>query len=554
MPDVNSEAPPSKTKSAGDWLSELQKPEFASYWLAAIIESAEDAIVSKTLEGIITSWNKGAERLFGYTADEAIGQSVTMLIPSDHPDEEPGIISRIKRGVRVEHYETQRVRKDGAVIDVSLTVSPIRKADGTIIGASKIAREITERKLAEARLQAALRQAQEARTQAEEASRLKDEFLATVSHELRTPLTSMMGWIGMLRRGVLVGETASKALETIDRNVKSQAQLIEDLLDISRIVSGKMHVELKAIDPSTVINAAVDAIRPAAEAKGIRLQLITDPSTGPVWADSERLQQVIWNLISNAVKFTQRGGRVQIELERVDDNVEITVTDNGKGIKPEFLPFVFDRFSQADGTTTRAHGGLGVGLSIVKSIVELHGGTARATSEGEGKGTSVTVSLPVKEKPQQKRQPAKQPILGAISSTNIEYLPELAGLRILVVDDELDTCELVSTAFEQCGARVMVATSAAEALGHMHEWLPDVLIADISMPEMDGYELIQQVRAREPRAGGTIPAVALTAMARIEDRAKALASGYQMHVAKPVEMDELRAIIASLAGIVVNKH
>jgi PAS domain S-box-containing protein len=553
MPDETPQALDSDDQAGKDWLDGLQSPELIPHWLTAIIESAEDAIISKTLDGIITSWNKGAEHLFGYTAEEIIGKPVVILIPPDHEDEEPGILERLRRGERIEHYETQRVRKDGTLIEVSLTVSQIKKADGTVIGASKIARDITKRKQAEARLQEALRQAQEARQQAEEASRLKDEFLATVSHELRTPLTSMMGWIGMLRHGKLEEETARKAMETIDRNVKSQAQLVEDLLDISRIVSGKMHLNVRPVEPSSIINAAVDAIRHAAEAKNIRLQMIVDPSTGAVAGDYERLQQVVWNLLSNAVKFTPKGGRVEVRLERVESNVEVTVSDNGKGIRPEFLPFVFERFSQADGSTTRAYGGLGVGLAIVKSIVEQHGGTVRASSEGEDQGASFTVSLPVKEV-EPSRQPREPSERAAQASTTPECPQELTGLRILMVDDELDTCQMVSTAFEQCGAKVLIATSAAEALGHMHKWIPDVLIADISMPEMDGYELIRQIRKRAPQAGGGIPAVALTAMARIEDRAKVLASGYQMYVAKPVELAELRAVIASLAHIIIKKQ
>src|SRR2546423_10422999 len=256
MPDETPQAVEPDDQSGKDWLDELQSPELIPHWLAAIIESAEDAIISKTLDGIITSWNRGAERLFGYTAEEIIGKPVVILIPPDHEDEEPGILERLRRGERIEHYETQRVHKDGTLVEVSLTVSPIKRADGTIIGASKIARDITKRKQAEARLQEALRQAQEARQQAEEASRLKDEFLATVSHELRTPLTSMMGWIGMLRHGKLEEEIARKALETIDRNVKSQAQLVEDLLDISRIVSGKMYLNVRPVEPSSIINAA----------------------------------------------------------------------------------------------------------------------------------------------------------------------------------------------------------------------------------------------------------------------------------------------------------
>jgi PAS domain S-box-containing protein len=354
--------------------------------LAAIVESAYDAIISKTLEGIITSWNKGAERIFGYTEEEMIGQPVVRLIPPDHQNEEPEILGRLRRGLKIEHYETVRSHKDGRLLDISLTVSPIRDADGNIIGASKIARDISDRKAAEARLQSALAEAHEARLQAEEANRLKDEFLTTISHELRTPLTAIVGWTTMLRGGRLDEATSLKALETIDRSVKAQAQLIEDLLDISRIVSGKMRIDPRPLNLSSIIHTAVDSIMPAAKAKGIRFQVIIDPSAGFIVGDPDRLQQVIWNLLSNAVKFTPAGGRVQIQLEQSESLVEVTVSDNGVGVAAEFLPHIFERFSQEDSSSTRTYGGLGMGLSIVKYIAELHGGTVSAFSEGIGRG------------------------------------------------------------------------------------------------------------------------------------------------------------------------
>jgi PAS domain S-box-containing protein len=523
--------------------------DVATYLLPAIIESAEDAIITKTLEGVVTSWNKAAERIFGYTAEEMIGKPISLLIPPDHADEEPGILARLRRGERIEHYETIRTTKEGALINISLTVSPIKNADGIIIGASKIARDITDRKLMEERLKQALADARAAKKEAEEANRLKDEFLATISHELRTPLTSMLGWVRMLRDGRLTATGSAKALETIERNVKSQAQLVEDLLDISRIVSGKMHLNVRPTQPAPVVNGAIEAIKPAAEAKNIRLQLIVDPSTGPVFGDAERLQQVVWNLLSNAVKFTPNGGRIQVSVERVDSNVEITVTDNGKGIDPDFLPNAFSRFTQADGSTTRVFGGLGLGLAIVKSIVELHGGTVEAWSEGEGKGASFKILLPVCSDRKKFAAIHEQ----ALEEVALISPPELAGLRILVVDDELDTCEMVSTAFEQCDAAVRIARSGAEALDLMDKWLPDVMIADIGMPLMDGYELMKQIRVRDLDAGGKVPAVALSAMARIEDRVKALSAGFQMHVAKPVELNELRTVVASLASMVNRK-
>jgi PAS domain S-box-containing protein len=530
----------------------IQNAELAQFWLTAIIESAEDAIISKTLDGIVTSWNRGAERLFGYTTDEIVGKPVAILIPLDHRDEEPAILARLRKGERIEHYETVRVRKDGSLVEISLTVSPIIGPDGRVIGASKIARDISERKVAEERLKEALQEAREARERAEDASRLKDEFLATVSHELRTPLTSMLGWVQMLRGGKLSSTAARKALDTIYRNVKSQAQLVEDLLDVSRIVSGKMLLEVSPLDPTLMVSAAVDTIRPAAEAKDVALQIFIDPGIGPVIGDYERLQQVVWNLLSNAVKFTPRNGQVQVYLEHIDSNVQVKVCDNGMGIRPEFLPRAFDRFTQADSSVTRTFSGLGMGLAIVKSIVELHGGTVQAFSEGKGKGSTFTVSLPIAGG-QQNMHDTDLIENQSLIDLAIECSSELADLRILVVDDQLNTCEMVAATLEQAGAIVRIATCGAHALAQLDEWLPDLIVADICMPEMDGYEFIRHVRKRGPQDGGKIPAVALTAMARIEDRVKALASGYQMHVAKPIEPAELCTIITSLASFVLKE-
>ncbi len=884
----------------------MQSDELARYWLAAIIESADDAIISKTLDSIITSWNKGAERIFGYTAEEAIGRSVTMLIPEDHPDEEPSIIARLRAGERIEHYETVRVRKDGTLIDISLTVSPIRGPDGRIIGASKIARDITYRKRIEkereellerekqvraeaevalnlhrsieerlgllveasgvllgslsieavqpaildlsrrlisadayaiwrqdveggrwrivssagmsehynkqtideadqpqyapdepiiaedvtripllsarrkiyeaegiksllvvplhiqgntsgtltfyyrqphefsntevrvasalanlagsaistaelyeeqsrmrAAAEAAERRAQllaEASTllgssldyettlaqvarlavpyladwcavdilddnnsikrlavahpdpakvewaielqkryppdprdehgvpvvlrtgrselyreipdemlataardeehlrimreigftsamivplavhgrtfgaltfvtaeskrryeasdlsfaedlgrraaiaienarlyrDAQESNRLKDEFLATVSHELRTPLTAVLGWAYMLRANQLDEGNRAHALRTIERNARSQAQLIDDLLDVSRIITGKLRLDVRQVDPVSFIESAIEALRPAADAKSIRILKVMDTGAVSVAGDPVRLQQVVWNLLSNAIKFTPKGGRVQVRLERVNSHVEIVVSDNGVGIKPEFLPHVFDRFRQADMSTTRHHGGLGLGLSIVRHLVELHGGVVEAESEGPGRGSTFVVKLPFvpvyqRERPEGRVHPAARETLPAYDCPD-----RLDGLKILVVDDEPDTRELLKIGLGQCGALVTAVGSTPEALAAIELERPDLLISDIGMPEEDGYDLIRRVRALPADGGGRIPAVALTAYARTEDRMKALKSGYQMHVPKPVELAELVAVAASL--------
>ena len=848
-------------------VTERRRAEVRLRHAAAIVENSDDAIISKDLDGIIQSWNPGARRLYGYTAEEAVGQPVTMLIPDDRPDEEPFILSRIRVGEPVDHYETVRRRKDGTLLNVSLTVSPVRDAEGRVVGASKIARDITARKRAEAELsqsraqletvfenatvgllvmdarqhctymnpaaeqltgytlaevqgrplhyfihhtrpdgtpypleecpidqalpqnnqeqgeevfvhkdgtfysvaftasplreggrpvgtvievrdtteekraaaererllsleqeareeaetmyrlgqtlageldlhrlvqavtdaateltgahfgsffynvlneegasymlytisgvpraafqhfpmpratdlfgptfrgdgtiligdvkqdprfgknspyfgmpeghlpvtsylavpvisrsgdvygglffghpeaevfnrraariveglaaQAAVAMdnarlfeaAERARAQAEasaaekerlyrearEASRLKDEFLATVSHELRTPLTAILGWAHMLRTGQFDGRSYSTAFETIERNARAQAQLIEDLLDVSRIITGKLRVDVRPVDPNSFIEAAVEAVRPAAEAKGVRLQKVMDTGVVTVSGDPVRLQQVVWNLLSNAIKFTPKGGRVQVRLERVNSHIEIAVSDNGQGIPSDFLPHVFDRFRQADGTTTRHHGGLGLGLAIVRHLIELHGGTVRAESPGEGRGAVFTVLLPVAPvypagSSEERVHPAARDTLPAF-----ECPDRLDDLRVLVVDDEPDTREMLKAGLGQCGAVVTTVGSAAEALSEIAKAPPDVLVSDIGMPDEDGYELIRKVRNLRAERGGAVPAIALTAYARTEDRLQALRAGYQMHVTKPVELTELAAVVSSLA-------
>jgi PAS domain S-box-containing protein len=738
MPDDQTKTPaPDERPTTDEWSAERLRGELAPYWLSALIESAEDAVVSKTLEGVITSWNRGAERLFGYTADEVVGKHIAILIPPEHIDEEPGILARLRAGERIEHYETVRKRKDGTLRNISLTVSPIRGPGGRIVGASKIARDITESKRAEARLREALKDAQEAheeidtinrlgqmlsegldqhrlvqavtdaateltgahfgaffynvldergesymlytlsgvppeafahfpmprnteifaptfagegavriadvhgdprygknspyygmpeghlpvvsylavpvtsrsgevlgglffghpeedvfterherivaglaaqtavamdnarlydaarrgREQAEtaaeenerlyretqEANRLKDEFLAMLSHELRTPLTAILGWAHMLRTGQFDEHNIANAYETIERNARAQAQLIDDLLDVSRIITGKLRLDMRAINPNAFIESAIEAVRPGAESKGVRIQKIMDTGVTSVAGDPVRLQQIVWNLLSNAVKFTPRGGLIQLRLSRVNSHVEIAVSDTGQGINAEFLPHVFDRFRQADQRITRAHGGLGLGLSIVRHLVELHGGTVHAESEGEGRGSTFTVMLPVA--PVYMETEAGERVHPSARETLPTYdCPErLEGMKILIVDDERDTVEMLRVGLTHCGAVVTVAGSGAEALEALSSSTPDVMISDIGMPDMDGYELMRKIRAMPAESGGRVPAVALTAYARTEDRLQALRSGYQMHVPKPVELAELVAVAASLA-------
>ena len=841
-----------------DDIRNLQSVELAPYWLTAIIDSADDAIISKTLEGIITSWNQGAQRIFGYTAAEIVGKSVRVLIPADHLDEETEILARIRAGERVEHYETVRQRRDGSLVEISLTVSPIRSASGQIIGASKVARDITRQRQAQRqldesaeRLQLALaasklgdwswnadtdvvtlseiaaqifripagpqmtwtrmrdllheddrdrariaveealvnradydveyrvngvngaerwvsakgrgqyredggvagmigvvqditvrkmtekalqeqkealstlnkvgqvisaeldlhkavqavtdaataltgarfgsffynvlneegasytlytiagvpreafshfpmpratdlfgptfrgegvvrsddvkldprygknspyygmpaghlpvtsylavpvlsssgdvlgglffghpapgvftesherlvtglaahasiamdnarlfEAAKRARTDAEQAaaenellyrkaedsSRLKDEFLATISHELRTPLTSILGWARMLRSHQLSTEDYAKALETIERNAHSQAQLIDDLLDVSRIITGKLRMDVRPADPNEFITAAIEALTPAAVAKGVRVQKIIDTGVASIPGDPVRLQQVVWNLLSNAIKFTPRGGRVQVRLERVNSHIEIVISDTGQGISADFLPYVFDRFRQADQRTNRQHGGMGLGLAIVRHLVELHGGSVEASSAGEGQGATFRVKLPVApvyevDKDGGRVHPAARDIL-----PETECSDRLDGLTVLIVDDEPDTREMLKAGLARCGAQILAAGSANEAFAAINGDLPDLLISDIGMPGVDGYEFIKRLRKLPAQQGGKIPAIALTAYARVEDRMHALRAGYQMHVPKPVDLAELVAVASSLVS------
>ena len=376
--------------------------------------------------------------------------------------------------------------------------------------------------------------------EARDANRAKDEFLATLSHELRTPLTAMLGWVRMLQSGTLDQATSERALQVIDRNTKLQAQLIDDLLDVSRIITGKLSLELKAVDIGAVIEAAVDAVTPAALAKSVMLERRVDPAAAPAWADAHRLQQVVWNLLSNAVKFTPSGGRISVAVDREDPHVVVRVADTGQGIAPEFLPYIFDRFRQADSTTTRAHGGLGLGLAIVHHLVTLHRGTVTAASAGPDQGATFTVRIPL--------APLRMAaVTSSVATTAADRLPPLAGVRALVVDDDADARDLVTAVLGQSGAEVMTASSTVEALDALGRVRPHVLVSDLSMPGDDGYALLQRVRALGLDREGRLPAVALTAFARAEDRARALAVGYAVHVSKPVEPNELVEVVARLA-------
>ncbi len=508
----------------------------------AIVDSSDDAIVSKNLQSIVMSWNNAAERIFGYTPEEMIGQSIEKLFPEDRLDEETQILARLQKGERVDHFETKRRRKDGRLIDVSLTISPIRDASGTVVGASKIARDITEQKEAQ-------RQLLQANEQLKRADRLKAEFLTTLSHELRTPLNAILGWVQLLREEKDARDL-EQALAIIERNVRAQSQMIEDLLDMGRLEAGKMRLDLQRVDLASVVAAGIESIRPAAEAKAIRLTSAFSSLKGTVLADRERLQQVVWNILTNAIMFTNKGGRIHDTTQRVISHVEVEVADNGQGIAPEFLAMVFDRFRQADAATTRRHGGLGLGLAIVKHLTELHGGSVRVSSEGIGKGASFFVSLPL--------QPVSYELETAKGKERAAALdeaaarPDLAGVKVLAVDDEEDSLAIVRRILERCGAKVCAVTTMKDAIKEFSRFAPDVVLSDIGMPEHDGYELIARVRALP--GGRAVPAVALTALARNEDRTRALRAGFQVHVPKPVDFVELVTVVQNLAALQSNQN
>lgn len=503
--------------------------------LAAIVDSSDDVIVSKTLDGIIQSWNRAAEGLFGWTADEAVGKHITLIIPKNRWSEENDVLARLRRGERVDHFETVRQRKDGSLVDVSITVSPVRDGSGRIVGASKIARDITERRRIEEEREELLARAQRARADAERANRAKDDFLATLSHELRTPLNAILGWTHVLSTARRDPEMIDRAVDTITRNAKQQARLIEDLLDVSAILSGKLRLDIRPVDLEALLTAALDSVRPSAEAKGIQLGTRFTPAAAPLRGDPERLQQVFWNLLSNAVKFTGTGGRVDVTLELAADRAVVRVSDTGIGIRPDVLPVIFERFRQADSSITRTHGGLGLGLAIAKQLVEMHGGRVEAASPGEGRGTTVTVTL---------RSDAIQgPVLepGEIVPTDLGRCDEI---HVLLVDDDEDGRKLVQILLEQCGARVTTAGSALEALAAMKRAAPDILISDLAMPGMDGHALIRHMRTLP--ALRRIPAIALTAHARGDVRVRALQAGFDTYVAKPLDPAELVTVVITL--------
>jgi signal transduction histidine kinase/CheY-like chemotaxis protein len=525
---------------------------------------AAQGIVLTDGELHIVEWNNWMEEHTGKRAQEVIGKNLLELFPElterrlDRHykwalEGQVRVLSQALHGYLIampvvsgEHGYPQ--------MQQAVRISPLSR-DGRVIGTLTIIEDVTERVTREAELQAQieartrlLASEKLARSEAERANRLKDEFLATISHELRNPLNAIMGWAHMLQLGKLNEANTERAVEMIYRNAKSQSQLVADLLDVSRIISGKLRLDMRTIDLIYIVNAALDSIRPTADAKGIRLQSVLDPSAGPISGDADRLQQVVWNLLTNAVKFTPKGGKIQVKVQRLNSHVEIVVSDSGVGISKEFLPYVFDRFRQADGSTTRIHGGLGLGLSIVRQLVDLHGGSVSVESKGEGKGATFTITLPFAGVINDQKEAASPTPPHGGKIVTFEGLPSLEGLKVLVVDDEADTRELIREVLKECGSEVVMSRSVEEALEALEQHHPDILISDLGMPDEDGYSLISKIRALPPERGGQIPAAALTAYARAEDRMRVLRFGFQFHLPKPVDSAELATVVASLAG------
>jgi PAS domain S-box-containing protein len=524
-------------------------------------------------QGHCTYSNPRCQAICGFTFEESLGVG---WLKSIHPEDRQIVFTEwsgyMREGREYSHefrFQTQEENTRW----VHISSSPMVSDTGELLGHVGTVEDITERKQAEEARANFIRE-QEARRQAEAANRMKDEFLATLSHELRTPLNSMLGWAKLLRSRKFDETTTARALETIERNAKMQAQLIEDILDVSRIIRGKLHLNLRPVNLVRIIESAMDGVRPSAEAKGIDFSFVIsarEPSNVSkrqkaaksaesgksensknqhpkflVYGDSDRLHQIVFNLLTNAIKFTPEEGKVEVQLKRDRTYAQVTVTDTGLGISTEFLPYIFDRFRQADSTTTRSHGGLGLGLAIVRHLVELHQGSVHADSPGEGLGATFTIKLPLANESSKTSDLESKPIpeAGAIAT-----IPRLEKLQILVVDDDADTLDYLLTVLEQYGAKVTAVSSAREAMSAIQRFKPDVLVSDIGMPEEDGYALIRKIRALEAEQGGRIPALALTAYARGEERLRAISAGFQMHMAKPVEPVELISVVAKLVEL-----
>lgn len=535
--------------------SELRESEERFRSLSA---SSPVGIFLTDVEGRCTYTNPRFQSICGLSLQESLGEG---WLQSVHPEDRAQVkIDWLDWTLANREYSSEfRVQTPNGILrQVHVRTSPMLSAQGELLGHVGTLEDITNRKIAEeARTQVIREQA--ARIEAEAANRMKDEFLATLSHELRTPLNSVLGWARLLRTRSFDEATISRALETIERNAQAQAQMIEDILDVSRIIRGKLQLNLRPITLIPVIEAAIDAVRPAAEAKSLQLESFLDASLERVIGDPDRLQQIVWNLLTNAIKFTPEEGKIEVRCLRVGSRVHIQVKDTGIGIQQEFIPFVFDRFRQADSTTTRSHGGLGLGLAIVRHLVELHHGKIYVDSEGEGKGSTFTVELLPSNSPPSTLSSVKQRIVMAEKDASrreseVESSNTLSGLQILLVDDEPDVRDVLATVMEGSGAKVIAASSVQEALEVLDQIQPDILVSDIAMPQEDGYMLIRQVRERETRQGGCLPALALTAYVREEDCQQVIKSGFQKHLSKPVDTTDLVMTVANLTGRAVTQE
>jgi PAS domain S-box-containing protein len=524
--------------------------------LRTVTENASAALFMTDAAGVCTYMNSAAEQLTGHRLSQVKGRSLHELVHASAGASpgccgpEPCSLQSDVAGARA--WDDVFIRGKGEPVPVVCIASPIMEEDRWVATVLEV-RDVSEQQRIERERQMLLDSERAARSEAERAGRAKDEFVATLSHELRTPLNAVLGWATLLRKGTPEGEELAAGLEIIERNARHQSQLISELLDISRITAGKLRLDVQPVDLPLIAESALDAVRPGAAGKGIRLEKIIEPIDRIVMGDPGRLQQIIWNLLVNAIKFTPRGGSVQLVVARVASYVQITVADSGQGIEAEVLPHIFERYRQGDPSRARRHGGLGLGLAIVKSLAELHGGSIEARSDGLGKGAMFTVLLPVRaaDTPDLPPHPhshlRQDPTMGAIQAASV--IPTLEDLSILVVEDEPDARELIRRILEERGAKVTTADSGAAALELLAALRPHLLISDIGMPEMDGYTLIRRIRSEPPmRSARELPAIALTAFARSEDRTMALLAGFQSHLSKPVEAAELIATVATLAA------
>jgi PAS domain S-box-containing protein len=503
-----------------DHLAERERNFETQALLAAIVTSSDDAIVSKTMEGIILTWNAGAERLFGYSAAETIGRPITMLIPPERQHEEPLLLERLGRGERIEHYETVRIAKDGRRLDISLTLSPMRDANGTIIGASKVARDISQRKRAEEALR--------------DADRRKDEFLAILAHELRNPLAPIRNSLHILRLTNQHDPAAERVGEMMDRQVNHMVRLVDDLMEVSRITRGKIELRKEPVEVAGVVRSAVETSRPHIEAAGHQLALALPPDPLMLDGDPVRLTQVVANLLNNAAKYTEAGGQIWLTVRREGDRVAISVRDTGRGIPPDMLPRVFELFMQLDRNDAGSQGGLGIGLTLVKNLVEMHGGSVRAHSEGIGRGSEFVVRLPLAATPR------PEGFLGPKARSSAVLAPR----RVLVVDDNRDAADTMGMLLKLLGADVLVVYNGPDALQAVTTYQPAVVLLDIGMPGMDGYEVARRIR-QQP-ISQDVRLIALTGWGQESDRNRSQAAGFDYHLIKPADVSVLETLLVSL--------